>query len=84
MAGGAAEPGAEASPPGDRPPPPPPPPAPPDEATGADDRAPTEPDEEEETRQAKAPWHFKVILVGSIVYLGYRLYQGITWLAHHL
>ncbi|MGO9560439.1 MAG: hypothetical protein ACLPQS_03260 [Acidimicrobiales bacterium] len=39
---------------------------------------------EGEERQAKAPWHFKLIVVGSVVYLGYRLYQGITWLAHHV
>jgi hypothetical protein len=37
-----------------------------------------------EERQAKAPWHFKFIVVGSVVYLGWRLYQGISWLAHHL
>jgi hypothetical protein len=41
-------------------------------------------DEEGEERQARAPWHFKVIVVGSVVYLGYRAYQGISWLAHHL
>lgn len=35
-------------------------------------------------RQAKAPWHFKFIVVGSVVYLGWRLYQGISWLAHHI
>ena len=35
-------------------------------------------------RQAKAPWHFKVIVVGSVIYLGWRLYQGIGWLAHHI
>jgi len=35
-------------------------------------------------RQAKAPWHFKFIVVGSVVYLGWRLYQGISWLAHHV
>lgn len=35
-------------------------------------------------RQARAPWHFKVIVVGTVVYLGYRLYQGITWLVHHV
>lgn len=40
--------------------------------------------DESEERQAKAPWHFKFIIVGSIVYLGWRLYQGISWLAHHL
>lgn len=39
---------------------------------------------EEERRQVRAPWHFKVIAVGSVVYLGYRAYQGITWLVHHV
>jgi len=38
----------------------------------------------EAKRQAKAPWHFKFIVVGSVVYLGWRLYQGISWLAHHV
>ncbi len=32
----------------------------------------------------KAPWHFKVLLGGITVYLGYRAYQGVEWLAHHL
>jgi hypothetical protein len=32
----------------------------------------------------KAPWHFKVLLAGTAVYLGYRAYQGVEWLAHHL
>ena len=36
------------------------------------------------TRQAKAPWHFKMIVVGTVGYLGWRLYQGISWLAHHI
>jgi hypothetical protein len=51
-------------------------------AVGADG----EPAEESEDgeRQARAPWHFKVIVVGSVVYLGWRLYQGISWLAHHV
>jgi hypothetical protein len=31
-----------------------------------------------------APWHFKMLLVATVVYLGYRLYQGVFWLAHHL
>lgn len=39
---------------------------------------------EGEERQAKAPWHFKLVVVGSVIYLGYRLYQGISWLAHHV
>jgi hypothetical protein len=41
-------------------------------------------DDEDEEHQARAPWHFKVMVVGSVVYLGYRLYQGISWLAHHI
>jgi hypothetical protein len=62
----------------------------PDAPEGAHDPAHEEPAEEAaeetdgETRQARAPWHFKVIAVGSVVYLGYRLFQGITWLVHHL
>ena len=32
----------------------------------------------------KAPWHFKALLGGMAVYLGWRAYQGIAWLAHHL
>jgi hypothetical protein len=39
---------------------------------------------DEQTRQARAPWHFKVLLVGTVVYLGWRLYQGIGWLVHHV
>ena len=30
-----------------------------------------------------APWHFKLLLVALVLYLGYRAYQGIAWLAHH-
>lgn len=26
------------------------------------------------------PWHFKLLLIVLVVYLGYRLYQGIVWL----
>jgi hypothetical protein len=47
---------------------------------GGDDKK----EEEEEEHQARAPWHFKVMVVGSVVYLGYRLYQGISWLVHHI
>ncbi len=38
---------------------------------------------DDEDTQLKAPWHFKVLVVGTVVYLGYRLYQGIGWLIHH-
>lgn len=43
-----------------------------------------DPDQEaEEEPPVKSPWHFKVLVVGTVVYLGYRLYQGIGWLIHH-
>lgn len=38
---------------------------------------------DEEAPRPKTPWHFKVLLVGTVVYLGWRLYQGIGWLIHH-
>ena len=41
------------------------------------------PQTSEEDVPVKAPWHFKVLVVGTVVYLGYRLYQGIGWLIHH-
>jgi hypothetical protein len=31
-----------------------------------------------------APWHFKLLLVALVLYLGYRAYQGVFWVAHHL
>ena len=30
------------------------------------------------------PWHFKVLIGGTAVYLLYRLVQGIVWLVHHV
>jgi hypothetical protein len=32
----------------------------------------------------KVPWHFKLLVVAVAVYLGYRTWQGLAWLAHHL
>jgi hypothetical protein len=32
----------------------------------------------------RAPWHFKLLLFATAVYLAWRLVQGITWLAHKL
>jgi hypothetical protein len=40
-------------------------------------------EEDDEAPPRRAPWHFKILLVGSTIYLGYRTYQGITWLVHH-
>jgi DNA-directed RNA polymerase subunit RPC12/RpoP len=30
------------------------------------------------------PWHFKLMLVATVVYLGYRAYQGVGWVVHHV
>jgi hypothetical protein len=30
------------------------------------------------------PWTFKTMLVAFVVYLGWRGYQGITWIIHHV
>jgi hypothetical protein len=31
-----------------------------------------------------APWHFKVLVAATAVYLGWRALQGLDWVAHHL
>lgn len=36
-----------------------------------------------ETERRPVPWYFKFMLVATVIYLGYRAYQGIAWLAHH-
>ncbi len=33
---------------------------------------------------SSAPWHFKVLLVGLVGYLSYRLYELVVWLPKHL
>jgi uncharacterized paraquat-inducible protein A len=38
----------------------------------------------EEQARRPVPWYFKLMLVASIVYLGYRAFQGITWVVHHV
>jgi len=32
----------------------------------------------------RVPWYFRMMVVASVVYLGYRAYQGVTWVVHHL
>lgn len=39
---------------------------------------------EGERTEGGAPWHFKALLVVTAVYLGYRLFQGLFWVVHHL
>ena len=36
---------------------------------------------EEERRPI--PWYFKFMIVASVIYLLWRAYQVISWLAHH-
>jgi rRNA maturation protein Nop10 len=32
----------------------------------------------------KAPWHFKLLLGATVLYLGWRLVEGIIWVAERL
>lgn len=36
------------------------------------------------TESAGAPWHFKALIGVTAVYLSYRLFQGVVWVAQHL
>jgi hypothetical protein len=35
-------------------------------------------------KPAKAPWHFKLMLLALALYLGWRAWQGIDWLIAHV
>jgi hypothetical protein len=37
------------------------------------------PQEIEEASEYKAPWHFKLMIVLAVVYLGWRFIQLISW-----
>jgi uncharacterized paraquat-inducible protein A len=37
-----------------------------------------------ESERRRVPWYFKTMITASVVYLGYRAYQGIEWLSHHV
>jgi hypothetical protein len=32
----------------------------------------------------KSPWWFKFLAVATVIYLGYRAFQGVTWVIHHV
>ena len=32
----------------------------------------------------RAPWHFKLLVAATAAYLGWRLVEGIVWVAEHL
>ncbi len=42
-----------------------------------------EPGASTKTDVPRAPWHFKLLVVATAVYLGWRTVQGIQWLLHH-
>ncbi|MDP1820368.1 MAG: hypothetical protein Q8K58_10845 [Acidimicrobiales bacterium] len=42
-------------------------------------RAVGEPEKLRKFSDEPAPWHFKVLLVAVVVYLGYRLYEVVLW-----
>jgi len=37
-----------------------------------------------EEERTPIPWTFRFMLVAFVGYLGYRFYQGIAWVAHHI
>ncbi len=32
----------------------------------------------------KAPWHFKLLVVSLVIYLGWRAWQGVAWVLGRL
>ena len=37
-----------------------------------------------EDEEAAVPWHFKLLLVATVLYLGWRAVQGVAWVVAHL
>ena len=55
-----------------------------DAPAGADAAAGTaEGEDGDEDGPPKPPWHFKVLLIATVIYLIYRLIWFIFWLSHH-
>ena len=38
--------------------------------------------EGQELEPVPVPWHFKLLLVATVLYLGWRAAQGVMWLMH--
>ena len=32
----------------------------------------------------RQPWWFKFLAAATVIYLGYRTFQGVTWVVHHV
>lgn len=54
-----------------------------DGALGPDGSAAHEGDADQKEGAPPAPWHFKLLVVGTVLYLIYRLIWFIFWLSHH-
>ena len=39
-----------------------------------------DPDQAEEQQSGRVPWHFWVLVVALVIYLGWRLVQLVEWL----
>ena len=33
-----------------------------------------------EAEKTKVPWHFWLLIIATVVYLGYRAFQGLEWI----
>ncbi len=36
----------------------------------------------EEPSKGPLPWRFRLLIAATVIYLGWRIWQGITWLTH--
>jgi hypothetical protein len=41
-------------------------------------------DERARPGRRRVPWTFRLMIVASVIYLGYRAFQGISWIVHHV
>lgn len=42
------------------------------------------PGHDDATREPAVPWHFKLLVVATVLYLGWRAWQGVAWLIGRL
>jgi hypothetical protein len=43
-----------------------------------------DPPGEHRAERDRAPWHFKLLVAATAAYLGWRLVEGVVWVAEHL
>ena len=53
-------------------------------ADGAGDAETAAPEKLRRFSDEPAPWHFKVLVAATSIYLGFRALQGVSWVAHHI